>query len=261
MDFPGHFKRRIKSVSISIPCIAGPYTGVNATLRLLNNKFRNIAITNKYPDAADESFISYNIPITAIATSSAQNDAGMFELNFKDERYLPFEGAGVISRWRIELPSGFQQFDYYTISDIIMHLRYTSVDGGDNLKKSAAGTVQDFVKSNVELSEREGLFALFDLKNDFPNEYYKFTQTPPSNDKIAFNLGNLSERLPIFTKNYTISAADATLWITSDLKSDKVICPLSSSMDHWTLQIDNKGITSLDRIWLIVRYTLSKKLK
>lgn len=26
---------------------------------------------------------------------SSQNDSGMFELNFKDERYLPFEGAGV----------------------------------------------------------------------------------------------------------------------------------------------------------------------
>jgi hypothetical protein len=29
----------------------------------------------------------------SIATSNAQNDDGMFELNFRDERYLPFEGA------------------------------------------------------------------------------------------------------------------------------------------------------------------------
>ncbi|MEO6488803.1 MAG: hypothetical protein ABIO04_02590, partial [Ferruginibacter sp.] len=35
LDYPGHYKRRIKSVSVSIPCIAGPYTGLNATLRLL----------------------------------------------------------------------------------------------------------------------------------------------------------------------------------------------------------------------------------
>jgi hypothetical protein len=34
----------------------------------------------------------------SIATSHAQNDSGMFELNFRDERYLPFEGAGAISR-------------------------------------------------------------------------------------------------------------------------------------------------------------------
>ena len=40
----------------------------------------------------------------AIATSTGQNDTGLFELNFRDERYLPFEYAGAVSRWRIELP-------------------------------------------------------------------------------------------------------------------------------------------------------------
>jgi Tc toxin complex TcA C-terminal TcB-binding domain len=28
LDFPGHYMRRIKSVSVSIPCVTGPYTGV-----------------------------------------------------------------------------------------------------------------------------------------------------------------------------------------------------------------------------------------
>jgi hypothetical protein len=40
LDFPGHYFRKIKSVSLSIPCIAGPYTSVNATLRLTNNRYR-----------------------------------------------------------------------------------------------------------------------------------------------------------------------------------------------------------------------------
>ena len=48
----------------------------------------------------------------------------------QDERYLPFEGAGVISKWRIELPKEFRQFDYDTISDVVVRVRYTSVDGG-----------------------------------------------------------------------------------------------------------------------------------
>ncbi|MFZ0445444.1 MAG: hypothetical protein WAM95_12655 [Bacillus sp. (in: firmicutes)] len=86
MDYPGHYKRRIKSVSISIPCIAGPYTGINAKLRLMSSGYRN--------EETDTNLSSYAIPIDAIATRSAQNDSGMFELNFKDERYLPFEGAG-----------------------------------------------------------------------------------------------------------------------------------------------------------------------
>ena len=48
-------------------------------------------------------FIENNIPVKAIAASNAQNDSGIFELNFRDERYLPFEGAGAISEWSLEL--------------------------------------------------------------------------------------------------------------------------------------------------------------
>ena len=46
------------------------------------------------------------VGIQAIATSTGQNDAGLFELNFRDERYLPFEGAGAISQWRLESADG-----------------------------------------------------------------------------------------------------------------------------------------------------------
>ena len=63
------------------------------------------------------------VPIASIAVSTGQNDSGTFELNFRDERYIPFEGAGAISKWRLELPSDFRQFDYDTISDAILHLR------------------------------------------------------------------------------------------------------------------------------------------
>ncbi|MBL0317462.1 MAG: hypothetical protein IPP69_17520 [Flavobacteriales bacterium] len=141
LDFPGHYKRRIKSISISIPCIAGPYASVNATLKLLKNRFRNSAIATSYPEKPDdERFVSYQIPITSIATSSGQNDSGIFELNFKDERYLPFEGAGAISSWKLELPE-IHQFDYDTIADVILHVKYTSVDGGEQLRKEANKTI------------------------------------------------------------------------------------------------------------------------
>ncbi|MEQ1531029.1 MAG: hypothetical protein ABL925_17070, partial [Methylococcales bacterium] len=40
MDYAGHYFRRIKSVSISIPCQADPNTSIAATLRLLKNSVR-----------------------------------------------------------------------------------------------------------------------------------------------------------------------------------------------------------------------------
>src|SRR5262249_10099530 len=138
-DHPGHYFRRIKSVSLSIPCVAGPQTTISATLRLLRNSVRiNSALgAGGYPrnqDEEDDRFVWYNVPCKAIATSSAQNDAGMFELNFRDERYLPFEAAGAISSWQLAMPDGLRQFDYNTITDVVIHLRYTARDGGSTLR-------------------------------------------------------------------------------------------------------------------------------
>ena len=45
----------------------------------------------------------------------------------------PFEGAGAVSRWRLALPHEFRAFDYGTISDVVVHLRYTARDGGQML--------------------------------------------------------------------------------------------------------------------------------
>jgi hypothetical protein len=72
----------------------------------------------------------------AVATSSGQIDYGLFELNFRDDRYLPFEYSGAISRWRVELPPENNQFDLTTLSDLVIHLNYTSREGGPSGAKS-----------------------------------------------------------------------------------------------------------------------------
>ena len=71
-------------------------------------------------------------------TSSGQRDSGLFELNFNDERYLPFEYMGAVSRWRIELPS---ENNYLELNTII-RLNYTAREGGDLLRKAANGAAQ-----------------------------------------------------------------------------------------------------------------------
>lgn len=212
MDYPGHYKRRIKSVSVSIPCVVGPYTGVNASLRLLENKFRNTSISGKAyeenTEETDDRFSRYLVPISAIAASGAQNDSGMFELNFKDERYLPFEGAGVVSHWRLELPQ-FHQFDYQTIADIIVHIRYTSSEGGERLKKSAVDSVTKFMKANEELAKDQGLFAVIDLQHDLPTDWYRATTIANSEGIFEMNLASVEKFIP-----YYLSAGQSTLKVT-----------------------------------------------
>ena len=96
---------------------------------------------------------------------------GVFEVSFKDERYIPFEGAGVISSWQLDLPSSFRQFDYSSITDVIMSIKYTSMNGEDKLKGPAEDAVGAFVKSVENLSQTQGLFTLFDLKSEFASEW------------------------------------------------------------------------------------------
>jgi hypothetical protein len=206
MDYAGHYLRRIKSVSLRIPCILGAHTSLNCTLRLQEHKFRTDAKSSgkgDYPehtDQTDERFSTVNVPISSIAVSSMEDENGVFELNFHDERYLPFEGAGTISKWRLELPEKFRQFDYDTITDVVMRLRYTSMDGGDKLKMTAAASLQDYIKSVEELSREEGLFAIFDLKNDFPNEWYDANHPPAGATERVLTITRLHEKLPVFTK-------------------------------------------------------------
>src|SRR5262249_21461732 len=133
-DYPGQYMRRLKAVSLTIPCVVGPYASVNCTLTLLSSKVRISPNAQRAyaedPNNPDPRFASNFGALQSIATSHAVNDGGLFEINFRDERYLPFEGAGAISRWRIELPPDCNPFDFGTISDLVVHLRYTARDGG-----------------------------------------------------------------------------------------------------------------------------------
>lgn len=191
LDHPGHYLRRIKSVSLTIPCVTGPYTSVSAKLTLLNNKLRKDTTKETsgygYEGLEDPRFRHDLVGIQSIATSHANNDSGLFELNFRDERYLPFEGAGAISTWRLELPKEFQQFDYDTISDVILQMNYTAREGGDVFK----GVVNTYIKGNInkwldELGEGEtGLPRLFSLKDEFPKEWNDLIHKPNDDCEIV----------------------------------------------------------------------------
>ena len=176
LDFPGHYFRRIKSVSVSLPCVAGPFTGVPGTLTLLSNRMRSVSAvtTYDYTGMDDANFIHSLTRVQAIATSSAQNDAGMFEFSFRDERYLPFEGAGAISGWRFELPDEFRPFNYATISDLIVHVKYTARNGGDALRALASGHLRQVLDRQVQAASDElRLARAIGVPHEYPVEWAK----------------------------------------------------------------------------------------
>jgi peptidoglycan hydrolase-like protein with peptidoglycan-binding domain len=182
LDHPGHYLRRLKSVAVSLPCVTGPYTSVNCTLTLLANQIRVTPQTTPgYAQVAqDPRFLTDSGGLKSIVTSSAREDSGMFTTDLRDERYLPFEGAGAISSWRLELPRTFRQFDYRTISDAIMHVRYTARDGGEPLRKAAVDNLTAALKT-MELDQgKTGLFRAFTARDQFPDGWQRFLFPPPA---------------------------------------------------------------------------------
>jgi hypothetical protein len=174
LDNLGHYMRRIKYASLSIPSVTGPYTSVNCTLTLLNSSVRKSALLKDGQYARqgmdDDRFLNYPDMIQSIVTSSGNNDSGLFETNLRDERFLPFESAGAGSTWRLELPATFRQFDYNTIPDVILHIRYTARTGGAALGEAALAHLQNLVAA----AGASGLTLLSSLKHDAPNEWHLF---------------------------------------------------------------------------------------
>ncbi|MEA2343066.1 MAG: hypothetical protein QOF63_1235, partial [Thermoanaerobaculia bacterium] len=180
LDYPGQYMRRLKNVSITIPCVSGPYTGVHCRLTLLSSRTRIdpslLHINHCCPDCTpadgydalpdDPRIVCQHAALEALATSSGVNDTGMFELNFRDERYLPFEYAGAVSRWRIELPPENNQFDIDSVTDVVLHFSYMAREGGSAFREGASDAAQRHLTT-------DGV-RYFDVASDFSDAWQIF---------------------------------------------------------------------------------------
>jgi hypothetical protein len=209
LDYPGHYMRRIRSVSVTIPCVTGPYTGVNCTLTQVRSSVRksNLLRAGKYErdSAADDPRFRDSVgAIQSIATSSAQNDSGVFELNLRDERYLPFEGTGVIGTWGIRLPAESNQFDLDTVSDVVLHIRYTAREGGAELAEKAVAALPSSGR------------RLFSLKHEFPSEWHRLLHAPDATtgDHIV-QVDLAQDRFPFHLRKKSIKIAKLDVFATS----------------------------------------------
>lgn len=146
LDHPGHFMRTIRSVGLAIPMLVGPYANVNCMLSLLDSSIRKEATAlptyaRRDGTGADVRFVDcFDVIQSRVTSSHHDNNAG-FDANVRQGGQLPFEGAGAISRWRLELPERSRAFDYDSISDVILDLRYTARDGGAALAGEARAEI------------------------------------------------------------------------------------------------------------------------
>lgn len=171
VDYPGQYLRRIKSVSVTVPCVTGPYTGVPLRLTLVSSRTRvDPTAAGAYPmetSVDDPRFQLQTGGAQSVAISGGRDDGGLFALDHRDERYLPFEGGGAISDWNLTLTSAVPTFDWDTITDVVMHVRYTAREGGDLLRAAALTSLQ------AELDQLP-LRRAFSARAEFPSEWNAF---------------------------------------------------------------------------------------
>jgi receptor-binding and translocation channel-forming TcA subunit of Tc toxin len=227
LDCPGHYMRRIKSVALSIPSVVGPYTSINCTLSLLKSSIRKSSEGSyEYGDHREDTrFVNYIGAVQSIVTSMGQNDSGLFETNLRDERFLPFEGAGAESTWKLDLPNPneYPAFDYTTISDVILHIRYTVRQG------VIPSNVTTALKSELAGENGNDLGLLFSLRHDFPNEWAAFLKSPSETREFSATIR--MDHFPYFVQQKQIHVQSGVLVDGASAEGSQPIDDLKKDKD------------------------------
>ena len=225
---------------MTIPCVTGPYTGVNATLTLSGAMVRTQPPGSAYQPRMRHrgattthrsSSRRWPRPGTAtIATSNGQNDAGLFDVNLRDERWLPFEGQGAISAWNLVLDPRDNNFDFTTITDVVLHVRYTARGGGD---QTAANNVRNALKP---LGPRS---IYLSTRSTFSGAYYAFLN-PAASNATAQTL-----TLPLTDAIFPFSNLGGGVKITSVAFFVALNVPAAGNTIAATYSIDNSAPASV----------------
>ncbi|MGH3232422.1 MAG: neuraminidase-like domain-containing protein [Streptosporangiaceae bacterium] len=227
-DYPGHYNRRLTRVSVTVVYPnPGKFDNIKATLTLAANQVRvSTDVSAGYPEGSvgavgSDPRFAYNYAAVPqkIALGNAQDDPGLFitaiASNIADQRYLPFENAGAISSWHLEMPEANNEVDLSAVGDVVLHLYYTALDGGGHLEQAVQA-------SNTANLPTSGL-KVFSAQNDFaaatPTDATPYPQTPwqsflatavaPANQMLALAIS--PTKFPAWTRGKTISVTSITV--------------------------------------------------
>ncbi|MGW7081721.1 Tc toxin subunit A-related protein [Streptomyces sp. NPDC054866] len=244
LDCAGHYARRIKSVTLSVLGVAGRYTSVNCTLTLLRSSVRvSPDPSGGYPRTGpgDTRFVDDLAAAQSVVTSRGNEDAGLFDgPSAADERYLPFEGYGAISRWSLELPAQFRQFDYGTISDVAVHLRYTARDGGRRLADAVRAAQRADLGALMKSADGKGGFTrVLSLRHEFA-DWHRLTAATGDRELTL----EIADRFPFLFRGGTIKIDEVGVFIKAqDRLADTHVQELRKAT------FDGKSLTNLSG-WL-----------
>jgi len=238
-DYPGHYNRHLLRVSVTVVYPSpGKFDNVKATLTMVNNKVRVSTDTAAgYPESpvGSDSRFQYayaGIP-QKIVLGNAQDDPGLFltalNNNLSDQRYLPFENAGAISSWRLDMPSANNEIDLTAVGDVVLHLYYTAVDGGDALRTAAeTNNLSNLPTSGIKVFSAQNDFSApaATATNPYPiSPWSSFLATPAAGADQTLTLSVSAAKFPSWARGKTITVTGITVLAVSWVPGSFVLEP------------------------------------
>ncbi|GAA0994539.1 hypothetical protein GCM10009555_087220 [Acrocarpospora macrocephala] len=168
-DFPGHYRRRIRTLSVTFDGYEGPL-GVNATLTQLGHK----TVLSADPKAVKFLLDAKGTPPASVRADwrptqqialsdleEGRDNNGLFELRYDDDRYLPFEGTGAVSTWRLEAAGRHPD-----LFDVTIVVKYTAEQGGEVFGNAVKGMLKPYSAARY-----------VDVAGEFPQEWQEFLES------------------------------------------------------------------------------------
>jgi hypothetical protein len=171
--------RRVKTISVTVPSVTGPYVAFNATLSLQGSHRTRAAVT----------------------LSTAVNDFGV-DITAAAEKYLPFEGVSLDAEttWTLGFPQDpadptrvLTDVDFGTITDVILHMQITASTGSPTVDGPPA------------------LLAFIDLRQMDSNAWHELVSAAAHSTTIT-----MADLVPRFLSGYHIDALVGTIALQRD---------------------------------------------
>lgn len=157
-DYPGHYCRQVKALSLTFPGLLGPYQNICATLVQISSStlLEPDIETVKYlhdpssGHASPGSLVQNLRPYQQIGLSLGLDDNGLVN-GGQDDRYLPFEGTGAHAEYVLTLPRHMQPSQgrlLESLTDVILTLVYQTRDGGLSFASAVDALLETRAENN-----------------------------------------------------------------------------------------------------------------
>lgn len=238
-DFPSHYCRQIATLSVSFDVGDGVF--VHATLTQLNHttlleadpKAVKFLLEPKgLPPASIRNNWRNNQQIVLSHFDEYEKNNGLFELRYDSDRYLPFEGTGAISRWKLELNGKQGSLNLNELLSVSINLKYTAVQGGPAYGEAVKGMLKPFEAPKF-----------FDMNFDFAREWNGFLDGEENELVLPFtrkHFPNMSggKIIGIFTRFELAEEASASMTLSGD---DEWVLKDGKYLETAGLSISSKG--------------------